>query len=254
MDRHKPILASNRRGDPGLRSAGPVPLQVGHEGYQADPPVPDPPAGARARPRGWPPSTGRSPSTRRPGRTRRSSRRPTPTSLTSRPPVSGQEPDAGRLGSGGWARFDDSPGWAAAVLEVAGDVLAVTGPAGSPFCEGALKSSQAWQDTARRQGVPLALAGAISSPLDIEGAQRRGEMFALLCPVMLAWGGVGEGAPNACRIRAGRYGDECRRIRSRSVLRPSGPGPGRELSHRHLPVVPWPVRFRRLLTRVPGGH
>ncbi|MFJ2915347.1 hypothetical protein ACIO8F_39515 [Streptomyces sp. NPDC087228] len=65
------------------------------------------------------------------------------------------------------------------------DVLTVTGRAGVCFYEGGLNSSRAWRRTARRHGVFFALARSITGPWDIAEAQLRGEMYALLCPVVL---------------------------------------------------------------------
>ncbi|WP_158835923.1 hypothetical protein [Streptomyces sp. NRRL S-350] len=103
----------------------------------------------------------------------------------------GPDPHLAGLASGGWARFDDFEGWAepaagwSAVLDVGGDVLTVTGRAGVCFYEGGLNSSRAWRRTARRHGVFVALAGSIAGPWDVREAQLRGEMYALLCPVVL---------------------------------------------------------------------
>ncbi|MEW2493770.1 hypothetical protein AB0942_09505 [Streptomyces nodosus] len=103
----------------------------------------------------------------------------------------GPDPHLHGLATGGWAKFDDFAGWAepapgwTSVLDVPADVLTVTGPNGAPFYAGSLNSSKAWRRTARRNAVFLALAGDISSPLDIAGANARAQMYALLCPITL---------------------------------------------------------------------
>ncbi|MFC1405680.1 MULTISPECIES: hypothetical protein [Streptacidiphilus] len=103
----------------------------------------------------------------------------------------GPDPYLVGLASGGWSRFEDFEGWAepaadwSAVLDVAGDVLTVTSRDGVCFYEGGLNCPRAWRRTARRHGVFVALAGSITGPRDIAEAQLRGEMYALLCPVVL---------------------------------------------------------------------
>ncbi|MFE1206297.1 hypothetical protein ACFW5V_31940 [Streptomyces sp. NPDC058762] len=107
----------------------------------------------------------------------------------------GPDPFLHGLQTGGWAEFNDFPGWAepapgwSAVLDVATDELTMSNPEGVPFYQGSLNSSKAWRRSARRNGLFIALAGDIADPRDIADAVDAGRMYAMLCPITVAMPG-----------------------------------------------------------------
>ncbi|MET9776177.1 hypothetical protein ABZ023_18285 [Streptomyces sp. NPDC006367] len=104
----------------------------------------------------------------------------------------GPDPYLHGLRTGGWAEFNDFPGWAepapgwSAVLDVATDELTMSNPEGVPFYQGTLNSSKAWRRSARRNGMFIALAGDITDPSGITDAVVAGRLYAMVCPITVA--------------------------------------------------------------------